>query len=133
MGSWEDKLVDDLKTAALEQASARAHATEEPLAKSYRETIDRFDAAITTVKERTGIPVQASGDADRHRWQSGQHTLTVRLDRAAGKYFVSADLGRDIVIEEVTAMDGQLMDGRLRPLATEELAQRFVRLLFRGA
>ena len=133
MGSWEDKLVEDLKNAAAEDAAARGRAAEDPLVKAYREMVERFEGAIALVKERAGVPVQSVGDAERHRWTSGLSQLTVRIDRPAAKLFVSANLDRDIVMEEVTASAGQLLDVRLRPTSVEELAQRFVTLLFRGA
>ena len=135
MGSWEDELINELKTgAATAPSPGTATGPIDLLGAAYAELRQELTRSIQHVADAVQGRVDAiDGERDRIRWSYGQHSVTLRIDRDAAKVFLTADRGRDLVFEELTLSGGQLTDARQRPVLPEELCERFVSLLFRGA
>ncbi len=140
MAGWQDELVATLTggeggastqgptTDSRATASARAHEVFELLRTA-------FGSAIASVAGRLNTTVEGRHDegAHRGRWTFAARSITLRLDADAARVFLSADVGHDLALEELdVAQDGAVTDARGRPVATDELVQRFVTLLFRG-
>lgn len=132
--SWEEELIADLKTRQAEDANGGA-ATRDVLEAGFHALLEAFQGAISRVSEGLGATVAATGARQDHRlrWNYGSHSMAVRLDAEAGKIFLSVDVGREVLLEELTIRAGMIVDARHQTASVEDLARRFVSRLFRGA
>ncbi len=133
MAGWEDNLIDELQQRKAAAATMTSPALD-PLQLAFVSLVGRTRASIQRIAEAVGAGVEDRGsEADgRVRWTYGQRTLAIRFDQAAAKVFVSSDLGHTLIQEELTTVRADLVDQRGRPANVEDVAARFVTVLFKG-
>ncbi len=133
MPEWEDKLIKQMQDRMTGSAMSTAPSID-LLQAAFSATVAEFIKSIQRINEALGISVDVKGDVgdNRVRWSYGQRALATRYDPESAKFFVTCDLGDSLVIEEIVAHDGIVVDSKDRPTSPKELAERFVTLLFAG-
>lgn len=131
---WEDDLIAELEQEQVQRSRMPTMTGGDPLQLAFEELTRTVEGSVRRIGEALSYTVVQRGSVDdgRVRWMHGSRTLSIWLDSAAGKTFVSVDLGREAALEELSMSSGLLVDSKQRPIEPDELAHRFVGLLFRG-
>jgi hypothetical protein len=134
MSNWAEKLIDELRSQEPPTPDASGSHAVEPLRTHYEATVRVCKAAVERIQEALRAPVNQQGvtGEDRIRWVFGTRSLNVRLDPDGEKYFVSVDLGDDLIITEINVDETGTQRSHGEAIHSEEVAERFVSLLFRG-
>ncbi|MFT7625593.1 MAG: hypothetical protein ACI9WU_004784 [Myxococcota bacterium] len=131
--SWEKNLIDELQSRSFSAATATSPSLD-PVHAAFIAIVQTFRASIQRLATALGATVEGRGDEtdERIRWTYATRALSVRYDGSTGRVFVNADVGTDLISDELVVVAAVLSDQRGRPVAVDELTQRFVTLLFRG-
>jgi len=133
MTDWEDDLVNHLatgETQAITDDDLRP--LEDLLTSAYSAVRNALSQAIDRVAERANAVVDRVEDvpSGRIRWTYGDRVLALRIERSTDRLFVSIDLGNNLLLDHISVNDDGLSDNKGRTVSGDELAERFVPLLF---
>jgi len=133
MTDWEDDLVNHLatgETQAIRDEDIRP--LEDLITSAFKAVRNALADTIQRIAERADAVVDCIEDvpSGRIRWTYGERVLALRIERSTDRLFLSIDLGTNLLLDHITVNDHELSDNKGRSVTKDELAERFVPLLF---